>query len=306
MVTPEAVGGRRRWLGVLALVGCAALWSLNGPLIKLLKRQDVPGITTACYRSLLGGLVFAPLAVRRLRTLRTVGPAWPAVTVLAFTVMTATFVIATTQTAAASAIALQYTSPIWVFLVGPLILKERPARAEGLTLLVAMVGVGVIFSGSPDPSPVGLLVALTSGMGYGVLTVLLRRLRTVSPVVVAALNTLGSGLLLVVPAAVWGRFALSGPAWALMLVMALVQFTLPYLMFSWALQYVEAHRAALILLLEIVLNPIWTYVAVGEVPPVATLLGGPLILAGVAGWLVFTWRRQRGGAPAAPVPQADP
>ncbi|MEW6200057.1 MAG: hypothetical protein AB1601_15515 [Planctomycetota bacterium] len=31
----------------------------------------------------------------------------------------------------------------------------------------------------------------------------------------------------------------------------------------------------------------------GEVPPTATLLGGPLILLGVAGWLVVTWRRDR-------------
>jgi hypothetical protein len=126
--------------------------------------------------------------------------------------MTASFVIANTLTAAANAIILQYTSPIWVFLLSPLILQERPARAEGLALLVSMAGVAVIFSGSPDTSPIGLLVALTSGAGYGTLTVLLRRLRRVNPAVVAALNAFGSGVLLLVPVAVWGGFSLTACA----------------------------------------------------------------------------------------------
>ncbi len=301
-MAPDSPSQRRRWLGLLTLLACAALWSLNGPLIKLLNREDVPGITTACYRSLIGGLVFLPLAFGRRNTLRKVAPVWPVAGVLTFTLMTASFVIANTMTAAANAIILQYTSPVWVFLLSPLILKERPARTEGAALLVCMAGVGVIFAGNPDTNPAGLLVALASGFGYGTLTVLLRRLRPVSPAVVAALNAFGSGLLLIVPVLVWGSFALTAHQWQLMLLLALVQFTLPYLMFSWALQYVEAHRAALILLLETVLNPIWTYFFVGEIPPAATLLGGPLILAGVLLSLAIAWGRSRAAdtAPARP------
>lgn len=294
---------RRVWLGVLALLACALLWSFNGALIKLLDRAEVPGVTIACYRSLLGGLVFVPLAWRRRATLRNVAPAWPIAALLAFTLMTACFVIATTLTAASNAIILQYTSPIWVFLLSPLLLKERPGRCEGLVLFVALAGVAVIFAGNPAADRTGLLVGLASGLGYGVLTVTLRGLRRVSPTVVAALNALGSGLLLVVPVALWGTFVLPSGAWPLMLLLALVQFTLPYVLFSWALQHVPAHRAALIVLLETVLNPIWTFLAIGEVPPFATLIGGPLILLSVAGWLLLLWYRDRAARhprPAAP------
>jgi drug/metabolite transporter (DMT)-like permease len=210
--------------------------------------------------------------------------------------MTITFVVATTMTAAANAIILQYTSPIWVFLLAPLLLKERPGRIEGLVLLVAMAGVAVIFSGNTDTSAAGLLVALLSGFGYGSLTVVLRGLRPVSPTVVASLNALGSGVILLVPVALAHSFGLTRYTFGLMLLMGLVQFTFPYLLFSWGLQYVEAHRAALIVLLETVLNPLWTYLIVGEAPPVATLWGGPLILLGVAGWLLLVWRRERARA----------
>jgi len=299
-MTDTNISAKQRWLGIGTLVACATLWSLNGPLIKLLGQVEVPGVTIACYRSLLGGLVFLPFAVRRLGSLRHVHPAWPVAGVVTFTTMTAAFVIATTKTAAASVIILQYTSPIWVFLLAPLLLSERPSRREGLVLLVAMAGVGVIFFGGEGADWRWLVLALVSGLGYGSLTVVLRAMRQVNPGVVAALNALGSGLILVVPVAIWGVFTLTTRQWGLMFLLALVQFTLPYLMFSWALRYVEAHQAALILLLETILNPICTFLAVGEIPPLATLLGGPLILAGVVGWLLLTWRG--GGAGRVPPP----
>ena len=290
---------RTRWFGVVALVGCATLWSLNGPLIKLLTQADVPFVTTACYRSLLGGLIFVPLAARRYRTLRKVPVAWPVGSVLAFTLMTACFVAATSKTAAANAIILQYTSPIWVFLLAPLLLRERLRASDGLVLVLAMTGVAIIFFGHATTETPALVIGLASGLGYGSLTVALRGLRHVDPSTVVALNFVGSGLLLLPAVAAWGAFALSGYQWALMLILSIVQMAIPYLLFSWALRYVEAHRAALLLLLETVLNPLWTYLAVREPVPTPTLIGGPLILLSVVGWTLLTWP---GGAEPEPPP----
>jgi len=297
---------RRVWLAIFTLIATAALWSLAGPLIKLLKEAGVDGVAIAFYRSAIGGVVFLPLALRRLGTLRNVSIGWPIASVLCFTLMTASFVIATTMTAAANAIILQYTSPIWVFLLAPLLLKERPGKADGLVLLIAMAGIAIIFFGHRTADVPALLVALASGLGYGTLTVTLRGLRRVSPVVVAGMNALGSGLLLAIAVAFWGSFDLTPRQLGLVLLLSLVQFTFPYVMFSWALQYVEAHRAALIVLLEAVLNPLLTYAIVGEVPPPATLIGGPLILVGVAGWLLLSWQRNRARPPVAPDAAAEP
>jgi DME family drug/metabolite transporter len=300
---------RRSWFGVLALIGCATLWSLNGPLIKLLDRAEVPGITIACYRSLLGGLVFLPIAARRWRTLRLVSIGWPIGSVLTFTLMTSCFVIATTQTAAANAIILQYTSPIWVFLLSPVLLRERFRLSDGLVLVLAMTGVAIIFLGHATGDVPALSIGLASGLGYGSLTVALRGLRRADPSTVVALNFVGSGLLLLPPVAIWGIFLLNGYQFVLVLVLSVVQMAIPYLLFSWALQRVEAHRAALIVLLETVLNPLWTYLIVHEPVPEPTLIGGPLILLSVISWLLLTWRREtltrqrRGASMTAPLPQ---
>lgn len=284
---------RAGWLGIAALLAAALLWSLNGPLIKLLDREQVHPATIACYRSLLGAFVFVPWAWRGRRSLRQVHWGWPVAGVLTFTLMTASFVYANTLTFAANAILLQYTSPIWVFLLSPLLLKERPGWTDGLALLVALAGTGIIFAGNPRGHLAGLAAGLVAGLGYGALTVVLRGLRNVHPAMVVAVNALGSGLLLLPAAALWGQLLLTPYQITLMLLLALVQFTLPYLLFSWALQRVEAHRAALLLLIEAVLNPLWTFLVVGEVPPPGTLVGGPLILASVAGWLWLTWHRDR-------------
>ncbi len=271
------------------------MWSLNGPLIKLLGQLDggLSGLTIACYRSLISGIIFTPLALRRLATLRRVSVAWSAGSVMVFTLMTSSFVIATTMTQAANAIILQYTAPLWVFLLSALLLKERPGRVEGLVLLVTMAGVGVIFTGRAASGTAGLVVALGAGLGYGSLIVVLRGLRAVNPTAVTWMNCLGSGLLLAAAVALWDSFALTSAQFGLVVLLSVVQFAIPYVMFSWALQHVEAHRASLIVLLEVVLNPVLTFLVVGERVPRATLLGGPLILAGVIGWMLLTWRRER-------------
>jgi drug/metabolite transporter (DMT)-like permease len=286
---------------VSGLLACAVLWSLSGALIKLLNAEGVPPLSVACLRSMIGGLVFLPLAVRSRSALTLVPTHWLAASIGTFTLMTVTFVVATAATAAANAIILQYTSPMWVFLLAPLLLGEKPRLADGVVLAVAMVGVAVLFLGNASTHWAGMAVALVSGFGYGSLTVVLRRLRPVHPTVVTCLNCAGSGLILLPPMLLWGRFRPDGADIALLLVLSLFQFSVPYMLFSWSLQRVEAHRAALIVLLETVLNPIWTYVVVGEAVPGATLVGGPLILAGVVGWVALAWWQETRGRRAAPV-----
>jgi drug/metabolite transporter (DMT)-like permease len=57
---------------------------------------------------------------------------------------------------------------------------------------------------------------------------------------------------------------------------------LPYFLFSKALQAISLQEAALIALIEPVLNPLWVAVTVGEIPSFATLVGGAMILMALA------------------------
>ena len=278
-----------------ALALAALLWSLNGPLIK---SAHLPGITIAFYRSALGGLVLLPWAWARRGTLRAAAPARLLGAVGLFTVMTACFVVATTLTAASTAILLQYTAPVWVVLLSAVFLRERPVRADFVALALALVGVGVMCSGQVASDGRALAIALLSGLAFGALIVALRGLRQVDPLALTALNTLGSALLLAPLVAAGPGLRLSGEQFGLLLLLGVVQFTLPYVLFCWAVRGVEANRAALIVLLEAVFNPILTWTFVGEPVPATTLLGGPLVLGGAA--LRVVARSAPAAGPSAP------
>ena len=76
-----------------------------------------------------------------------------------------------------------------------------------------------------------------------------------------------------------------------MVVMGIVQFGIPYYLYSLGLVRVPAYQAALIITIEPVLVPLWTYFAVGEVVPRWTAVGGSFILLAL---VIFVWRARRG------------
>jgi drug/metabolite transporter, DME family len=285
---------RQTWLGVLLLIGVATLWSTCGLLIKLLHHHGLgmPAITIAAYRSLIGGLALVPFAWRHRRTCRQVSSRWFAGAALTFTLMCASFVAATARTSSANAILLQYTAPLWVFLLSPLLLGEKAHWVEGVSLLAAMAGIAVIFFGSPPSDTGALWIALVSGVAYAGVILTLRGLRQVNPLMVACFNLLASGLLLLPAAARWGTLRIEPGQVGVLLALSLLQFAGPYVLLSLALKRVNAQHASLILLLETVLNPLWTFLFLSESVSGATWLGGLLILMGVMGWIVLGRGRQ--------------
>jgi drug/metabolite transporter, DME family len=285
-------------VGLLLLFAAAVLWSLNGALIKLINKdgEGPHGIVIAFYRSLIAGLFLVPFAGARLRTLWTPPegatrfPRQLLACVAFFALMTVSFVVANTMTQSANAIILQYTSTFWIFGLSPWLLGERPRREDSWILAVAMVGIGVIFAGNASASLAGLLVALAAGLFYGLLTLMIRRLRGLDSAALTVANNLGAAVILLIPAIAVGGLALSLREAVLLVFMGAVQLGLPYYFYSLALARVPAHRAAIITMAEPILVPIWTYLAVGERVPLTTVIGGVFIFAAL---IAQTWLARR-------------
>ncbi|MGD2109641.1 MAG: DMT family transporter, partial [Phycisphaerae bacterium] len=145
-------------------------------------------------------------------------------------------------------------------------------------LALAMVGIAIIFAGNASADMKGLIVALASGLFYGLLTLMIRRLRDSDSAAVTVLNNLGSALLLLPLVLVFGDVFVSGRALVLLIIMGVVQFGFPYYLFTLGLVRIPAYQAGLITLAEPVLVPIWTYLAVAEKVPTTTAVGGGIIL----------------------------
>jgi len=70
-----------------------------------------------------------------------------------------------------------------------------------------------------------------------------------------------------------------------------------YVFLTEGMRYVPALEASMLLLLEPVLNPVWSWLIHGERPRAWSLVGGAIILAGT---LLKTWFDSRRPAPLDP------
>lgn len=287
MVTPAPVtrserdGDRGRLLILLA----ALFWSLAGVFIKFL---DLHPLTIVFYRSLFASLVFVPFLKSSEFRFNTA----IIVSVISYTAAITAFVSANKLTTAANAIVLQYTAPVLVYLFSRLVLGEKISSPNAFALAVSMAGVGFIsFDSAGQPEMSGVLLALLSGVLFAIYMVNLQRMKEFSAIYVTWSNNLLCAVLLL--PFVKAPLSLSIDQLCIVAVMGAVQLGLPYFLFSKGLQTISLQEAALIALIEPVLNPLWVALTVGEIPSFATLVGGAMILMALA--VRYLWPLLRSG-----------
>jgi drug/metabolite transporter (DMT)-like permease len=257
----------------LLLLAAAVLWSTAGAAIK---SCGLDGWQIAGGRSLVAAaFLVAVVPEARVRpTLRVI-----AVSIAyAFTVVL--FVLATKLTTAANAIFIQDTAPLWVLLLSPWLLGERPTRGELLAIPVYGAGLGLFFLDELTAGQVaGNAVALASGVAFAVSIVGLRLLRHDGP---AALFH-GNAIAALAALPLWGRGPAATPAdLAILAYLGIFQLGLAYLAFSRGVTGTPAIEASLLVLLEPVLNPIWTFLVAGERPGPWAIAGGAVVLGATA------------------------
>jgi DME family drug/metabolite transporter len=275
----------------LLLVSAAILFSTGGAAFKAisLNAWQVAGFRSAIAALVL--LVALPEARR--------GWSWRIVPVaLAYAATLVTFVVANKLTTAANAIFLQSTAPLYLLLLGPLLLHEPIRRSDLLYLGGVFAGVTLFFIGTesavataPDP-PRGNLVALGSGVTYALMLAGLRWVsrtgRGSTGLAAAALGNLFA-FACTMPMA-FPVHSVTASDIAVLVYLGVVQIGVAYILLTMALRHVPAVEATTVLMLEPALNPVWSWLAHGERPGALSLAGGGLILAAS---IVNTWRRAR-------------
>lgn len=267
--------------GRLLLVIAAILWSLSGVLVKSTPLQALPiddrGPLVACFRALIAAAALLPFV--RWRAVRLHWGLVPMV--LSFATMNVLFVSAMTITTAAAAIFLQYTATVWAFVFGTLFLREKVTRENLIALGFGLAGIAWIVAGNWSGGDfLGILLALGSGVGYGGVVVSLRALHREDSAWLVVLNHLVAGAILI-PWVVSRGVVPDVPQWGVIAALGVLQMGLPYVLFCRGVAHVSSQEAALITLLEAVLNPLWVFLVWGERVTTATWVGGGLIIAGL-------------------------
>lgn len=273
-------------------MAAAALFSTGGAAIKstAFSAWQVAGL-----RSLVAGL-FLLACVPGVRK----AISWRGLPVaLSYAATLTLFVTANKLTTAANAIFLQSTAPLYVLLLAPLLLAERPRRADLLFMGALAGGLALVLSASevprmsaPDPDR-GDLLGLVAGVCWALTLVGLRAqgLRPggdrLGPVVLG--NLLAAAVCLPL-----GGLPTSAAVSDVLVILYLgaVQIGVAYLLLARGLGSLPALEASLLLLVEPALAPIWAFMVQGEQPALLALVGGGLIL-GATGIRTACQRRAR-------------
>jgi DME family drug/metabolite transporter len=205
------------------------------------------------------------------------------------------FVLANKLTTAANTVFLQATSPLFVVLLAPWLLRERVTTRDWAFLAVMGGGLALLFVGgtrtfATAPNPVlGNVLAAGSAVAWACTVTGYRWLgrdsRGPAEARGAVASAAASGNLIVFLVSLPWTVPLTAARaadWLVVLYLGVFQLGLAYVFLSRAITEVTALEASLFLLVEPVLSPIWAWLLHGETPGPLALLGGAVILTATA------------------------
>jgi drug/metabolite transporter (DMT)-like permease len=250
----------------------AILWSFGGLLIKLV---DLNPIAIAGIRSFIASFVifvFLKKSALKLTWNKALGA-------VSYTSLVILFVSATKATTSANAILLQYTSPIYIAIFGGWLLNEKAKLREWITILFVIGGMVLFFMDDmAGGSMKGNVLAILSGVALGFNTMFMRREKDADP-----LENVFWGSILTILVSIPFMFdkAPSPKGWIGLILLGVFQIGVSYILYAKAIKNITALESTFISLVEPLLNPVWVFLTIGELPGMWSVVGGMVVLASV-------------------------
>lgn len=274
---------------LIYVLAAALLWSTGGLFIKW---TTIGGLELSFWRSFFAIFTVAlftrheGFGINRLT----------AVASFLYAVLLILFVLATKTTTAANAIFLQYTAPVYLLILEPIVYKEKFRSRDLITVLVCLGAMALFFVGQLRPQDVaGNVMALTSGLCFALYFLLLRhpRAREVN----RASSVIYGNTLAVIMTAPWGLATLTSITGHDLIgvgYLGIVQLGIAYTLFTFGMAHgVRSLDAGIICYVEPVLNPVWVFLVLGEKPSPWALLGGSIIIVAVICHMLLDARGKR-------------
>jgi drug/metabolite transporter (DMT)-like permease len=286
------------------LVGILAV--STGSILVRNAQEYAPSIVIAAYRLVLATLFLAPVALLRsrgeLRALRRPDLVLAALSGLFLSLHFATWITSLQYTTVASSVVLVSTSPLWVALLSPLVLKERLTRPIQVGMGLALAGTVIVglsdacaWTGSGLACPavneilrgeafLGDLLALAGAWMAAGYLLIGRRLRagmSLTAYVFVVYGVAGLFLAAFMLAAGQSPFGYPPQAYVWFLLLALIPQLIGHSTFNWALGYLSAAYVSITLLGEPIGSAVLAYFLLQETPGGLKIIGAILILAGI-------------------------
>ena len=275
--------------GRLWVLSAGLCMSFGGPLIRL--TEDVTEWQFLFYRSVGAALLLAAYfrltgrpVLWLVRRTGWTGLVCGCCLSVAFT----GYVWGVMHSTVANALFLLSAAPVITALLGWWVLREPIARSMWLAMTGVVAGVGIMIGeGLAESDLLGDLAALSAAFGFAGFSVGLRRGRRVdmSPAILigASITAVVSGVLALGGAGGDGGLAAPLRDVGIAVSYGVLVITAGIFLFTLGSKSVPSAELVLLSLTEVVLAPIWVWLAFGETPSAPTLLGGLILLGAIAG-----------------------
>ena len=288
---PGEKSARRR--GVLLVLIATVLWSMAGLFARLLAHLDV--WTVMGWRALLGAVSICLVGLieyfsGRLDNPFGFGPLSLVVALLAMVAISA-YTASVMTTTIADVMVIYATLPFVAAGIGFLVNGERVSPRTLAASGVALAGIVImVASGLGSGRLLGQSLSALMTLAFAGMIVLQRRQPKVSMIAVNALGALGSG---VFGLANSPHQPIGAYDFLILFAFGLTTIGLAFVIFMEGAKFIPSAEAGLISLLDVVLAPIWVFLAFGENPGAATILGGAIVLAAAVWRMAPDLRRER-------------
>jgi drug/metabolite transporter (DMT)-like permease len=275
------------------VVGVLAM-STASVFIRRAQAESVPSLVIAAYRLTIATLVLSTAAARQRawRDYATLSKAELGMLLFSGLLLGlhfATWITSLAHTTVMSSVVLVSTTPLWIGLAAPIFLKERTSGLTWVGIAIAMIGGIVIgladWSGSATPSTWGNALALMGavfGAGYLLIG---RSVRSRIGLVAYLWLVYGTAaVLLIAWAAIGGLplFGYSTAALGWMVALGLIPQLIGHSAANYAVRLVSATLVGIAVLGEPVGSTLLAIIFLKEWPRPLQIVGGVLILAGIA------------------------
>ena len=276
-------------LGLLLVSAAAVAWSLSGLFTRYLAADTS---TVLFWRGLFGAIgIIAVLwlwpstgGLKAFQKLGKPGLAYAAVTSISMLL----FISALRETTVAHVAVITATVPFFAAYLGWIVLREKPSRSQILASLVALIGVAVMSGAGMEGSPLGDLLALAMSLCMAAMIVISRRYCNI-PALPAMCAASALTALATLPFA--ALVAVTAEDMTVLVIFALFNQVLGFGLFAIGARYLPPMQSALITALDAPLAPFWVWLAFFEVPTIATVIGGTLVVLAVVADILWAQRK---------------
>jgi drug/metabolite transporter (DMT)-like permease len=273
----EDAHARRR--GQLFVALAALAWSTAGLLQRSLSidtTTQLAGRALFAFVALLGFVALFNRG-RTVEAFRTMGHAGLAVAGC-MAVASASFIVALNHANVANVLFMQAVAPVLAALLAWIALGESVSRRTALAMGIALLGVTLMVGGAGSGGVVGVGASFLMTLAFAAAIVITRHRREVSMAPAICLSQL---LVFAAFAPLADAASVTGHDLGLLVLLGVGQMGLGLAFLTVGARLIPAAEAALITLLEVVLGPLWVWIAYGEEPGAATLLGGAVVVGAV-------------------------